>query len=47
MMLQVVASLTIAIVITVELSFTLLKNTYTYNTGVTHGNRHMMIAIYL
>ncbi len=44
-MLQVVASPTIIILTTLEVSFMLPANIY--NTGVTHDNHHVMIIIYL
>ncbi len=45
MMLQVVASPMIAILMTLEVSSMLLANIY--RRGVTHGDRHVMIVIYL
>ncbi len=45
MMLQVVASPLIIILMTLEESFTLLKNIY--STGITHDYYHMMTIIYL
>ncbi len=45
MTLQVVASLTIVILMTLEVSFMLPENIY--STGVTHDDRHMMIKIFL
>ncbi len=44
MMLQVVASPTIVILMTLELSFMLLENIY--STGITHDDRHMTILIF-
>ncbi len=44
-MLQVVASHTIIILMTLKLSFTLLENIY--NTGVTNEDCHVMIKIFL
>ncbi len=44
-MLQVVASPTIVILTTLELSFMLLGNIY--SRGVIHDNRHVIIVIYL
>ncbi len=45
MMLQVVASHTIVILITLEVSFMLLANIY--SSGITHDDRHVMIIKYL
>jgi hypothetical protein len=45
MMLQVVASQTIIILITLEVSFMLLANIY--SKGVTHDDCHVTIVIYL
>jgi len=45
MMLQVVASPTIVILVTLEVSFMLLANIY--SRGITHDNRHVTIVIYL
>ncbi len=45
MMLQVVASPTIVILTTLEVSFMLLANIY--SRGVTHDDHHVMIVIYL
>ncbi len=45
MMLQVVASHTIVILMTLEVSFMLLENIY--STGVTHDDHHMRIVVYL
>ncbi len=42
---QVVASPTIIILITLEVSFMLLTNFH--SRGVTHDDRHVMIVIYL
>ncbi len=44
-MLQVVASPTIVILTTLEVSFMLLANIY--SGGVTHDDCHVMIVIYL
>jgi hypothetical protein len=41
-MLQVVASLTIIILTTLEVSFTLLANIY--STGITHNDRNIFIV---
>jgi len=45
MTLQVVASPTIVILMTLEVSFMLLANIY--SRGITHDDRHVMIVIYL
>ncbi len=45
MTLQVVASPTIIILMTLEVSFMLLANIY--SRGVTHDDSHVMIVIYL
>jgi hypothetical protein len=45
MTLQVVASPTIIILKTLEVSLTLLENTY--GTGMTHNDHHMAIKIFL
>jgi hypothetical protein len=45
MMLQVVASPTIVILITLEVSFMLLANIY--SRGITHDDRQVTIIIYL
>jgi hypothetical protein len=44
MMLQVVAPLTIIILMTLKLSFTLLENIY--NTGVTNEDCHVMVKLF-
>ncbi len=44
MTVQVVASPTIVILMTLEVSFMLLENIYI--TGITHDDRHMTIVIY-
>jgi hypothetical protein len=41
---QVVASPTIVILMTLEVSFMLLENIY--STGITHDDHHMTIVIY-
>ncbi len=43
--LQVLASTTIVILTTLEVSFTLLENIY--STDITHDDSYMMIVIYL
>ncbi len=45
MMLKIVASPTIIILMTLEVSFLLIERIY--STGVTHDDRHMLIIIYL
>ncbi len=44
-MLQAVASPTIAVLMTLGVSFMLLANTY--STGVTHEDRHVTVVKYL
>jgi hypothetical protein len=45
MMLHVVVSPMIIVLTTIEVSFMLLSNIY--SRGITHGDRHVMIVIYL
>jgi hypothetical protein len=45
MMLQVVASPTIFILMTLEVSFMLIANIY--SAGITHDDHHVTIVIYL
>jgi hypothetical protein len=45
LMLQVMVSLKIVILMTLEVSFKLLDNIY--STGITHDDNHMMTIIYL